>query len=105
VQWLLYRKEDLVLMAKTSFGKSLVWQILPCLVLGTIVIAILLGASSIQKYLAANAGVRPIFVNHIGFLRTSNWQEVSTFAAHFRSMVKWLVVDELHLVSSDHVVL
>src|SRR4029077_10450119 len=32
MQLLLYRKEDLVLVAKTSFGKSLVWQILPCLV-------------------------------------------------------------------------
>jgi superfamily II DNA helicase RecQ len=41
MQLLLYRKEDLVLVAKTSFGKSLVWQILPCLVPGTVVIAIL----------------------------------------------------------------
>ena len=67
MQRLLYRKEDLVLVAKTS---CLVWQILPCLMPRTIVIAILpllaLGAeqaSSIQKYLAANAGARPIFVN------------------------------------------
>jgi hypothetical protein len=66
MQWLLYRKEDLVLVAKASFVHSLMWQILPCLVPRTIVIAILLGAekaSSIQKYLAANAGARPIVVN------------------------------------------
>ncbi len=103
VQWLLYRKEDLVLVAKTSFGKSLVWQILPCLVPGTIVIAILpllaLGAeqaSSIQKYLAANAGARPMLSTQrtsaracyatskwaiILFPRTSNWKEVPTFVA------------------------
>jgi hypothetical protein len=70
IQWLLYQKQDLVLVAKTSFGKSLVWQILPCLVPRTVIIAILplltLGAeqaSSIQKYLAPNAAARPMFVN------------------------------------------
>jgi hypothetical protein len=41
IQWLLYQKQDLVLVAKTSFGKSLVWQILPCLVPRTVIIAIL----------------------------------------------------------------
>ena len=127
MQWLLYRKEDLVLVAKTSFGKSLVWQILPCLVPRTIVIAILpllaLGAeqaSSIQKYLAANAGARPIFVNarnigktmlhdiQIGYythilvspeLLTGKKFRYLLQDPHFRSMVKWVVVDELHLVS------
>jgi hypothetical protein len=56
------RKEGLVL--KAFFVNSLMWQILLCLVPRTI--AILLGAekdSSIQKYLAANAGARLIFVN------------------------------------------
>ena len=45
-----------------------------------------------------------LLYSYIGFPRTSNRQEVSTFAARFRTMVKWIVVDELHLVS-DHVVL
>ena len=125
MRWLLYRKEGLVLVAKTSFGKSLVWQILPCLKPRTIVIAILpllaMGAeqaNSIQKYLAANAGARPIFVNvknirktvlhdiRIGYyihilvspkLLTGKKFRYLLQDPHFRSMVKWVVVDELHL--------
>jgi superfamily II DNA helicase RecQ len=41
IQWLLYQKEDLVLVAKTSFGKSLIMQILPCLVPNSCIVVIL----------------------------------------------------------------
>jgi superfamily II DNA helicase RecQ len=127
MQLLLYRKEDLVLVAKTSFGKSLVWQILPCLVPGTVVIAILpllaLGveqANSIQKYLAVNAGARPMFVNSKNISKSVLRDIQKGYYTHilvspelltgkefrplledpyFRSMIKWVVVDEFHLVS------
>lgn len=127
IQWLLFQEEDLVLVAKTSFGKSLVWQILPCLVPGTIIIAILpllaLGAeqaSSIEKYLAANAAARPMFVNSNNISKSVLHDIRRGYYTHilvspelltgkkfrpllqdpnFRSMIRWVVIDELHLVS------
>jgi ATP-dependent helicase YprA (DUF1998 family) len=70
VQRLLHRKEDLILVARTSFGKSLIMQILPCLVPNSVIIVILpllaLGleqAESIQKRLSKEMGANPIFVN------------------------------------------
>ena len=114
MQWL---KEDLVLVVKTSFGKSLVWQTLPCLMPRTIVNAILpllaLGAeqaSSIQKYLAANAGARPIFVNRKNISKTVLHDILIGYYTHilvspelltgkkFRHLLQDPHFDELHLV-------
>jgi hypothetical protein len=127
VQRLLYRKEDLILVARTSFGKSLIMQILPCLVPNSVIIVILpllaLGleqAESIQKRLSKEIGANPIFVNaknisqdllmHIKagvYTHTLISPELLTGRQfrhilrdpQFRNMVKWVVIDELHLVS------
>lgn len=32
IRWLLFEKKDLLLVAKTSFGKSVILQLLPCLI-------------------------------------------------------------------------
>ena len=68
VKWLLYEKRDLILVAKTSFGKSLVMQILPCLVPDSIIIVILpllaIGAEQKEKIVKILGTVaRPAFVN------------------------------------------
>jgi hypothetical protein len=41
IEWLLYKKMDLIFMAKTSFDKSLMMQALPCLVPDSIILVIL----------------------------------------------------------------
>lgn len=70
IQWLLYRQEDLVLVAKTSFGKSLIMQVLPCLRPRSIMIVILpllaLGSeqeNAIKKQLSPKSAARPVFIN------------------------------------------
>ena len=40
--WLIVEKKDLLLVAKTSFGKSLILQLLPCLIQGAIALIIFL---------------------------------------------------------------
>jgi hypothetical protein len=127
IQWLLYQKEDLVLVAKTSFGKSLIMQILPCLVPNSCIVVILpllaLGseqADAIGKHLSGRGSARPVFVNakNIGKellhdIRMGSYTHILISPElltgkrfryilkdpHFRSMVRWVVIDELHLVS------
>jgi superfamily II DNA helicase RecQ len=41
ILWILYEKKDLILVAKTSFGKSLIMQTLPCLVPRSIILIVL----------------------------------------------------------------
>jgi superfamily II DNA helicase RecQ len=67
IKWLLYEKKDLILVAKTSFRKSLVMQVLPCLVPDSIIIVILpllaLGAEQEEKILRIlGPFARPAFV-------------------------------------------
>jgi len=42
LRWLLFEKKDMILVAKTSFGKSMISQALPCLVPNSTAIIILL---------------------------------------------------------------
>ncbi|KAH8695646.1 hypothetical protein BGW36DRAFT_205304 [Talaromyces proteolyticus] len=70
IHQLVYEKNDLVLVAKTSFGKSLIPSILPSTVPQSIIIVILpllaLGeeqTASIQSHLSLGGLANPIFVN------------------------------------------
>jgi superfamily II DNA helicase RecQ len=120
----MYSKEDLILVARTSFGKSLIMQILPCLVPESVIIVILpllaLGseqADPIRRNLSKEGGANSIFVNakNIGrnpLMRTKTGiytyilisPELLTGGLfhnilsdpQFRDLVKWVVIDELH---------
>jgi len=41
LRWLLFKKKDIILIAKTLFGKSMIMQAMPCLVWALVVIIIL----------------------------------------------------------------
>ncbi|OCK93563.1 uncharacterized protein K441DRAFT_565405, partial [Cenococcum geophilum 1.58] len=42
LRWLLFKKKDIILVAKTLFGKSIIMQVMPCLLWALVVIIILL---------------------------------------------------------------
>ena len=41
LRWLIFKRKDMILVAKTSFGRSIIMQVMPCLVRSLIVLIIL----------------------------------------------------------------
>ncbi|KAF1817317.1 P-loop containing nucleoside triphosphate hydrolase protein, partial [Eremomyces bilateralis CBS 781.70] len=119
---LLFKQRDLILTAKTSFGKSLIHQALPCLSRGSVVIVIVpldaLGKEQ-EKKISSIPRTRPIFLNASN-MNDGAIQEVQKGAyTHiitspeqligkrfriliqdrlFRSHLLSICIDELHLV-------
>jgi superfamily II DNA helicase RecQ len=64
---MLYEKKDLILVAKTSFGKSLIMQTLPCLVPRSIILIVLpllaLGFEQEEKIKRLGSFAKPIFLH------------------------------------------
>ena len=126
ISWMLLEKRDLILVAKTSFGKSLIMQVLPCLVPRSIALIVLpllaLGFEQEEKIRSLGRFVRPVFVHgdnvnspnllkdiqHGKYTHILSSPELFTGRRFrpllrdptFRGFVKWIVVDELHLVST-----
>jgi superfamily II DNA helicase RecQ len=67
ISWMLYQKEDPILVAKTSFGKSLIMQVLPILVPQSIILIVVpllaLGFEQGETIRRLSRFARPIFVN------------------------------------------
>lgn len=120
---LIYRRQDTLLVAKTSFGKSVVLQALPCLVPTVVVIVILplnvIGAEQEQN-ISALKGAVPIHVHASNIsavlledIRTGRYTHVLISPELimservrrvlvdplFRSHVALVAIDEVHLVS------
>jgi superfamily II DNA or RNA helicase len=126
ISWMLQEKRDLILVAKTSFGKSLIMQVLPCLVPHSITLIVLpllaLGFEQEEKIRSLGRFARPVFVHgdnvnspnllqdiqHGRYTHILSSPELFTGRRFrplfrdptFRGLVKWIVVDELHLVST-----
>jgi superfamily II DNA helicase RecQ len=126
ISWMLHEKRDLILVARTSFGKSLIMQVLPCLIPRSIILIILpllaLGFEQEEKIRRLGRFARPVFVHGDNVNSPNLLQDVQQgkythilsspelFTGRrfrpllrdptFRSFVKWIVVDELHLVST-----
>ena len=121
--WLIFEKKDLLLVAKTSFGKSLILQLLPCLIRDSIVLILLplnaIGAEQMEKiqtlpgaqpiHLTADnnnnqtlAAVRSGYYSHIlvspEIACSKYFRESVLSDSKFRSRVKAVMVDEVHLV-------
>lgn len=121
--WLIFEKKDLLLVAKTSFGKSLILQLLPCLVRDAIVLVLLplnaIGAEQMEKiktlpgaqpiHLTANnnnnqtlAAVRNGDYSHIlvspEIACSQRFRESVLSDSKLRSRIKAVMVDEVHLV-------
>jgi hypothetical protein len=66
LRWLLFEKRDLLLIAKTSFGKSVILQLFPCLTPDAIALILLplnaIGAEQFKKIQTFPAA-RPIHLN------------------------------------------
>ena len=62
---LIFERRDLMLVAKTSFGKSMIMQALPCLVPNAVIIIVLplnaIGLEQVKK-IAKLPYVRPVYV-------------------------------------------
>jgi superfamily II DNA helicase RecQ len=121
--WLIFEKRDLLLVAKTSFGKSLILQLLPCLIGDSIVLILLplnaISAEQMEK-IQTLAGAQPIQLtannnnNHtLAAMRSGyysyilvspeiacskRFRESVLSDSKLRNRVKAVMVDEVHLV-------
>jgi superfamily II DNA or RNA helicase len=121
--WLIVEKKDLLLVAKTSFGKSLILQLLPCLIQGAIALILLplnaIGAEQMERiqtlpgarpiHLTANNNnnqtlidVRSGYYSHIlvspEIACSQRFRESVLSDSKLRSRIKAVMVDEVHLV-------
>jgi superfamily II DNA helicase RecQ len=121
--WLISEKKDLLLVAKTSFGKSLILQLLSCLIRDAIVLILLplnaIGVEQMEKiqtlpgaqpiHLTANnnnnqtlAVVRKGYYSHIllspEIACSQRFREAVLSDSKLRSRIKAVMVDEVHLV-------
>lgn len=123
LRWLLFEKRDLLLVAKTSFGKSVILQLFPCLTPDAIALILLplnaIGAEQLKK-IQTLPGARPIHLNaqnnnaqaladiRNGFYThillspeiacSRKFRESVLSNQKFRERVKAVIVDEVHLV-------
>jgi superfamily II DNA helicase RecQ len=121
--WLLFEKQDLLLVAKTSFGKSVILQLLPCLIPDATVLILVplnaIGAEQLSK-IQSLPGTRPIHLNAdnsntqtLADIRSGLYTHVlvspEIACSHkfrravlsnstFRARIKAVLVDEVHLV-------
>ncbi|OCK88050.1 P-loop containing nucleoside triphosphate hydrolase protein, partial [Cenococcum geophilum 1.58] len=124
LRWLLFEKKDMILIAKTSFGKSMIMQAMPCLLRASVVIIILplnaIGAEQKAK-IEELPGTRPVHVyaetisarllreirigvyTHIlispELLVGKRFHKTLTNPT-FRAHVGLVVIDEVHLVAN-----
>ena len=65
LRWLFFQQDDIMLVAKTSFGKSMIMQVMPCLLRGSVVLIILplnaIGAEQVAR-IEALPGTQPVHV-------------------------------------------
>lgn len=121
--WLLFEKKDLLLVAKTSFGKSLILQLLPCLIRDAIVLILLplnaIGAEQMEK-IQTLPGARPLHLTadnnnnqRLAFVRSGYYSHILVSPeiacsqhfrqsvlsdSRFRNRIKAVMIDEVHLV-------
>ena len=121
--WLLFEKQDLLLVAKTSFGKSVILQLLPCLIPDATVLILVplnaIGAEQLSK-IQSLPGTRPIHLNadnsntrtladircgvytHIlvspEIACSHRFRRAVLSNSTFRARIKAVLVDEVHLV-------
>ena len=124
LRWLLFEEKDMILVAKTSFGKSMIMQAMPCLYRASVVIIILplnaIGAEQKAK-IEELPGTRPVHVftetisarllreirigvyTHIlispEMLVGKRFHKILTNPT-FRAHVGLVVIDEVHLVAN-----
>ena len=124
LRWLLFEEKDMILVARTSFGKSMIMQAMPCLLRASVVIIILplnaIGAEQKAK-IEELPGTRPVHVcketiseRLLGEIRIGVYthilispellagKKLHKILTHptFRAHVGLVVIDEVHLVAN-----
>jgi superfamily II DNA helicase RecQ len=121
--WLLFKKRDLLLVAKTSFGKSVILQLFPCLIPDAVALILLplnaIGTEQFKK-IQTLPGARPIHLTaqnnnaqvladircglytHIllspEIARSRKFRKSVLSNQKLRERIKAVMVDEVHLV-------